>query len=389
MGQEILHIIKSDPWLFKVVLIFIATVVGSWLIRFIQRRLAPKLPKTKFLWDRAVLKSAYAPIQTFVWVFALTLIFPVVVDRLQGYASFAAHIAVFREVAFVGALFWFSMLFIKNMEHDVNSRFESIPSKLIRDRTSIRAVAQVCRAVVVLLTILIVLQTVGVSLTSLLAFGGVGGIAIGFAAKDTISNFLGGMMIFWDRPFSVGDWVSSPDRQLEGTVENIGWRLTTIRTFDKRPLYVPNGIFSSVMLENPSRMSNRRIKTMVGLRYEDAKRIPAVTADIEKMLRAHPEIDATKVLMVNFAEFGPSSLNILIYTFTKTTEWVKFQSIQQDVFLKVLDIVDQHGAECAFPTRTIQVAEANHLQHGDRLNEFRPSRFEHGESKPEFVRDPS
>ena len=115
-----------------------------------------------------------------------------------------------------------------------------------------------------------ILQSLGVSVSGLLAFGGIGGIAVGFAARDLLANFLGGLSIYLDRPFTVGDWIRSPDREIEGTVEEIGWRMTRIRTFDQRPLYVPNSIFASVALENPSRMNNRRIYETLGIRYEDA-----------------------------------------------------------------------------------------------------------------------
>src|SRR5690606_386142 len=219
----------------------------------------------------------------------------------------------------------------------------------INDETSVHAIAQLSRVVLIFIVILMLLQTVGIKMSALLALGGVGGAVIGFAAKDSLANFIGGMMIFWDRPFSVGDWVRSPDRNIEGTVENVGWRLTQIQTFDKRPLYVPNGVFSTISVENPSRMSHRRIKTVVGVRYDDATKIGDIVNAIEEMLKNHNEIDNTQTLIVNLIEFGPSSLNILIYTFTKTTNWIKFQSVQQDVFLKIIDIIAQHGAECAFP----------------------------------------
>ena len=189
-----------------------------------------------------------------------------------------------------------------------------------------------------------------------MAFGGMGGIAIGFAAQDLLANFFGGLFIYTDRPFSVGDWIRSPDRNLEGTVEKIGWRVTRIRTFDKRPLYIPNSIFSHIALENPSRMSNRRIKETIGIRYEDAGKMGKIIELVRKMLLAHPEIDADKTLIVNFNAFAASSLDFFIYTFTKTTNWVDYHQIKQDVLLKTLDIIEGQGAECAFPTSTVHVA---------------------------------
>jgi len=164
-------------------------------------------------------------------------------------------------------------------------------------------------------------------------------------------------MIYLDRPFAVGDWIRSPDRNIEGTVESIGWRLCRIRTFDQRPLYVPNAIFSTIAVENPSRMSNRRINTTIGVRYDDAAKIPVLLQDIKAMLQAHPEIDTSKTLLINVTELAASSINFMVYTFTKTVDWAKFQAVQQDVLLKILEIVAQHGAVCPFPTSTVYMPE--------------------------------
>jgi MscS family membrane protein len=199
------------------------------------------------------------------------------------------------------------------------------------------------------------LQSVGVTISGLLAFGGIGGIAVGFAAKDLLANFFGGLSIYLDRPFTIGDWVRSPDREIEGTVEDIGWRLTRIRTFDQRPLYVPNAVFSQISLENPSRMFNRRIYETIGLRYQDADKIPAIIEQVKHMLEQHDDIDPSRTLIVNFVSFGPSSLDFFVYTFTKTTVWVDFHQIKQDVLLKILDIIHANGADVAFPTRTLHV----------------------------------
>ncbi|MFH1716455.1 MAG: mechanosensitive ion channel domain-containing protein, partial [Planctomycetota bacterium] len=150
-------------------------------------------------------------------------------------------------------------------------------------------------------------------------------------------------------------WIRSPDRNIEGTVEHIGWRLTRIRTFDKRPLYIPNGLFSTISIENPSRMQNRRIKQTIGVRYEDAPKIEMILKQIEEMLKVHPEIDQTKITFVNLVNFAPYSLEFLLHTFTKTTNRVKFQQVQQDILLKVLEIIEKSGAQCAFPTTTVNL----------------------------------
>ena len=204
---------------------------------------------------------------------------------------------------------------------------------------------------------LVILQTLGYSISGVLAFGGIGGIAIGFAAKDLLANFFGGLMIYLDRPFAIGDWIRSPDREIEGTVEEIGWRQTRIRTFDKRPLYIPNSIFASIAVENPSRMDNRRIYETIGIRYDDAGKLPAILEDVRALLKNSPDIDQNQTLMVNFNSYGASSLDFFIYTMTRTTVWEDYHVIKEKVLLDILAIIDKHGAECAFPTTTVHIPE--------------------------------
>jgi MscS family membrane protein len=203
----------------------------------------------------------------------------------------------------------------------------------------------------------VALQTLGFSVSGVLAFGGVGGIAVGFAARDLLANFFGGLMVYLDRPFSVGDWVRSPDRDIEGFVEKIGWRLTIIRTFDKRPLYVPNATFASIAVENPSRMSNRRIYETIGVRYDDVDKVESIVSEVKAMLQNHPAIDTNQTLIVNFNKFAASSLDFFIYTFTKTVVWTEYHEVKQDVLLRIADIIAKHGAEVAFPTSTLHIPE--------------------------------
>ena len=151
--------------------------------------------------------------------------------------------------------------------------------------------------------------------------------------------------------------VRSPDRNIEGVVEHIGWRLTTIRTFDKRPLYVPNAAFTTIAVENPSRMHNRRISETIGIRYVDVSGMAEVVADIRSMLENHEDIDQDQTLIVNFLAFNDSSLDIMVYTFTKTIEWVRFHEVKQDVLLRISEIIESHGAEVAFPTRTLHLPD--------------------------------
>lgn len=223
------------------------------------------------------------------------------------------------------------------------------------DRTSARMITRIFKITIVFVVLLIFGEHLGLSLSSLMAFGGIGGIAIAMASKDVLSNLFSGIMLYFDRPFNIGDWVSSPDRQIEGTVLEIGWRQTKIMTFDHRPLYIPNSLFSSISVENPGQMTNRRIKTTLSLRYEDSDKIDVIIKDIKAMLLAHPDIDTTQTLLVNFNEFSDSSLNIMIYCFTRTTVWAVWLDQQQDIYLKMIKIIKKNGADFAYPSRTIYI----------------------------------
>ncbi|EKT53032.1 mechanosensitive ion channel family protein [Providencia burhodogranariea] len=227
------------------------------------------------------------------------------------------------------------------------------------DPTSARIIARIFKITIFVVIILLFGEHFGMSLSGLMTFGGIGGIAIGMAGKDILSNFFSGVMLYFDRPFNIGDWVSSPDKNIEGTVVEIGWRITKIITFDHRPLYIPNSLFSSISVENPGRMTNRRIKTELGLRYEDADKIGDIVNDIRTMLQQDESIDTGQTLLVYFDAFADSSLNIMVYCFTKTTVWAEWLAAQQEIYLKIIEIVKRHGADFAYPTQTLFIEKNN------------------------------
>jgi len=258
-----------------------------------------------------------------------------------------------RDTLVIAALAWFLYRLIGNAAHSVLARSAETGRPV--DRTTVDALSKLGRVSVVILAVLVILQTLGFSISGVLAFGGIGGIAMGFAAKDMLANFFGGLTIYWDRPFTVGEWIRSPDKAIEGTVEYIGWRHTRVRAFNKNPIYVPNALFTNIVVENPTRMTHRRIKETVGIRYQDLDRMAAIVADVKAMLQAHPEIDTDATLIVSFNQFAASSLNIFIYAFTKTVEWAHYHEVKQDVLLKIAAIIQSHGAEIAFPTQTVHI----------------------------------
>ena len=334
------------------VIVFIAL-----LLDFFQKRLlahlGKKIERTEHLWDDAVYHALRRPLSGLIWLLGITFAADIIAKQTE--ATIYQAVGAIREVGVIVIIAWFLTRLIDSMQENILYRAEKEGKPL--DTTTVGAIGKLLRLSVIITAALVILQTLGFSISGILAFGGVGGIAVGFAAKDLLANFFGGLMIYLDRPFSEGDWIRSPDRDIEGTVEKIGWRLTIIRTFDKRPLYVPNSTFATIAVENPSRMSNRRIYEKVGIRYDDVDKMDGIVRDVKEMLQQHPEIDQDQTLIVNFNSFAPSSLDFFIYTFTKTTNWVRFHEIKQDVLLNVIEIISRHGAEIAFPTSTVHLPD--------------------------------
>ncbi|MDA8549037.1 mechanosensitive ion channel family protein [Litoricolaceae bacterium] len=330
--------------LFVIVLL---TVFGSYFVRRFVRTLKTRATKTTSRWDDTFFAALEGPARTLVWVVGLTF----ALERASVGLDLQAIFSPLRGALVVATLTWALIRFIDRVQR----RMIQDPKTDDLDLTTVEAIGRLIRITVLITSGLIILQTLGFSVSGVLAFGGLGGIAVGFAAKDLLSNFFGGLMIFLDRPFGVGDWIRSPDRDIEGTVESLGWRLTTIRTFDKRPLYVPNATFLSIAVENPSRMSHRRIYETIGVRYDDAAQIRAIVERVKAMLEMHPDIDASQTLMVNFNQFGPSSLDFFLYCFTETTVWTDYHRVKEDVLLQAYDLITALGAEVAFPTQTLHL----------------------------------
>lgn len=335
----------SDPRVLLVFAIVLSTMIVNFLVRRGFDRLYAKAESTTTIWDDALLASVRKPLRLMIWVVGVGWAAEMIAK--QSASGFEEIINPLRYVLVLGILVYFLVRFIREVEKGLVHNGS--------DATTTHAVGKLLRVSVIVTAVLSILQTLGISISGILAFGGFGGIAVGFAAKDLLANFFGGLMIYLDRPFALGDWIRSPDREIEGTVESIGWRLTVIRTFDMRPLYIPNSVFANIAVENPSRMKNRRIYETIGVRYEDAALLAKIVEDVETMLRADADIDEDQTLMVNFNEFADSSLNFFIYTFTRTTNWVEFHQVKQRVLLDVFGIIESHGAECAFPTSTVHL----------------------------------
>lgn len=208
---------------------------------------------------------------------------------------------------------------------------------------------------------LVIIQNLGYNVTSILAGLGLGGLAIALAAKDTLSNIFGSLVILFDRPFVVGDWIQFD--QVEGTVESIGFRSTQIKTFYDSVISIPNFTIANAQIDNMGKRKFRRTRFTLGVTYSTPpEKIKAFVKGIKDIIHAHPKTKKD-YHQVSFSGYADSSLNIFINFFLKVSNWDEELQFRQEVFLEILKLAQQIEVEFAFPSQSLYIEKMNN-QHG-------------------------
>ena len=355
MNKQILTDFLSGGEVITLFLILLITLVTDFTSRFILKKIVRVAAKTHSIWDDVFINSVGAPLHLLVWIVGITFALEAS-GYLEG-TAFDKVVSLGRDLGVIIVLSWFLNRFIKRVHLNLVGKVARSGKKI--DASVADTVSKLLRFMVIILAVLFAMQTLGFSIAGILTFGGIGGIALGFAAKDMLANFFGGLIIYLDGPFKIGDWIRSPDREIEGIVEEIGWRITLVRNFDSRPLYIPNSSFSTISIENVSRMENRRIYEIIGIRYDDVKEMNHIIEQVREYLENHKDLDHEKSTMVSFTTFSPSSLDFFIYCYTRTQSGPVYYRVKQEILLHILDIIEKNGAECAFPTTTIHLSKSD------------------------------
>lgn len=340
--------------------LFIGVVVRAMLVR-VTRRLHP----VRHSWVHGLVASSSIPAQALVWVLGVTLAGQLLLQHKAGEVSgdsLLAHgIGPIRDVGVILVVMWFLLRAVGQIQDNLLARAHERGRDL--DITAADAIGKLTKASVVVTAILMMLQALGFSIAGLLAFGGMGGIAVGFAAQSLVANLLGGLTIFASRPFKVGEYIIIPGTELMGGVEHIGWRATRLIGFDCKPFYVPNAMFNTQPVINHTRMTSRRIMEDIHIRYADIDAVPAIVAEGQAMLRSHPGIKHD-FFAFNFSSCGTYSLKLFLYAFTVSTDYNEYLEVQQDVLLKIADIIRSHGAQLTGPVSAVEMPQLQSLRTG-------------------------
>ncbi len=352
---------KHTLWIMQMSFFIVITILALFLWFKVMKYLQQRSKLTQNPWDDIIINSFKGPGAILVFFLGLQASIESFLDTFEQH-QLSEWIATIHNFIIYAFIFWILLRLISRAEISYRKNAKIMVKNQNIDRNTIKTIFYASRAIVALVAVVTLLDVVGISVSGLLAAGGLGGILLGFAAKDSLSNFFAGALIFWERPFVVGDWIRQPEENIEGVVEDIGWRSTQIRTFDHRPLYVPNSKFFNSVIENPQRMTNRRIYEYMGLRYADIDKLPIVLKDIRNYLENHDELDHDQVQMVNFDRYNSYSIDFFVYVMTKTTKWKKFHDVKEDVLLNIAIIIKKHGCDFAFPTQTVHYSAMDKSQ---------------------------
>lgn len=351
--------ILSD-WLGEIAALIGIFFLFNVVVKRIFNTLKERFSAANQIGKASFIEALYFPLSYTLWTVVAIQICDFLIVHTLGAKYFFKKSIVMQVVIVLGGS-WFLMRW-KNKIVKSYSASKIQPKGYSADAMRIDVFDKLATVAILCLTVMLVLEVTENNWTTLIAFSGISGLALAFASQEVISSFFGGLMIYITQPFRIEDWIILPDKNIEGHVEEIGWYITKVRTLDKRPIYVPNAIFSKIVVVNPSRMTHRRLKETIGLRYADLDKLKSIISEIDIMLKSHPDIDHTMNSYAYFSAFGSSSLDLVLSAYTRATKNEAYNRVKEKVLFAVADIVSQHQAEFAYPTTCIDLPQSVRLQ---------------------------
>ena len=315
--------------------------------RFFILRLAAYL-KHRYHYDfiDSFVKAFNHPIQTFLWILAFYSF--IVLSPLNPFSQHPAFDKILRSSLII-CLIW-GVYNLCDAGHGLIMQLLK-RSSLHIDETLAEMLSALAHMICVMFGIVLVANEWDYDITAFVASLGIGAMAIAFAAKDSLANIFGSLVIITERPFVIGDWISA--NNVEGIVESITFRSTCIRTFYQELVYVPNNLLSNTPIINYTQRQKYRIQFMLGLTYSTTReQIQEVCQQIRSLCERLDEI-YNDGIDVNFFEFGDSSLNIRIVCYAKAPNNSVYLRAREKFNLEVMKILEENGVSCAFPSRSI------------------------------------
>jgi MscS family membrane protein len=343
-------IVRIALALLVLALIWVLRRALTWIIVTPLRRLAQRSDSH---WDDMLMDTIVVPARLL--VIALGLAIGIQIIQLDTDAMMFVD-RVIRTLVIM-ALFWAGYRLVDVLAPSSNRLFR-ITGLTIQDRL-LPFARTAAKLVLLAFSLIIIIQEWGYDVSGLVAGLGLGGLAFSLAAQDTVSNLFGFTTIVGDTPFTVGEFIATPD--VTGTVEHVGVRSTRIRQLDQAYVTVPNSKLANSVVTNWSRLRKRWINFTLGMTYDTtADQMETLLERLTEMLQAREQVDPSSV-QVLFATFNDSSLDVLIRCYVYLPDWLEWMQEKEKVNLAILRIVDELGLSIAFPSRSVYIETMPHL----------------------------
>ncbi len=337
-------------YVLSTLIILLTFVILRRLIRYLLFRILHYTSRNRTTFDEAIVKAIDRPLQLILVLLGIWLALLV----LDFNDTFSRVVTDVSSALVAGAFFWGFYRLIDVFADELIPMAEKYQRI---DRNVVRFGRQLAKALVLVFAFVIVVDRFGYNLNGLLAGLGLGGLAVALAAQDALSNLVGYFAIVADSPFGVGDFIVTS--AASGTVEHIGFRSTRIRQLDQSLVLVPNGMVASSAITNWTRLSKRRLDMNLGLTYSTRPdQILSVVQAIRDMLENHPRVLVGDSVFVQFFNFNECSLDLRIICYINEPNWGLFHAIKEDIYIRMMQILDEHGVSVAFPTRTLVIESA-------------------------------
>ena len=341
LGIQLWQYVALFVW---VLIGFILRKLFEYVLENYVRRLTEK---TSFTWDDELIIEIQRPsgfifLSAFYYLTYTNLLLPVIVN---------SYLVVILKITLSIGFIWL----LYNLADVLSKYLATFTSKTENklDDQLVPLIRKTLRFFIVAMGVIVVLQNNGYNVASLIAGLGIGGLAFALAARDTLANFFGSITILLDKPFRIGDWVKIGGE--EGTVEEVGFRSTRIRTFYNSLISVPNSKVADTSVDNLGLRKYRRLKTVLNLTYSTTpEQMEAFVEGVKAIVKANKHM-RQDFYEVHFNSFGAHSLDVLVYVFFDVPDWSIEMQQRHNFLLEVLRLSKEVGVEFAFPTQTLQV----------------------------------
>lgn len=354
-------LLESWQWIGVALLACLGVLLGR-IVSFFLRHLSQRAAKSeRLVLEKRVLVGFERPFSLFVMAWIILLMLPAIRLEPRYFSILRLALALFLSVTGVWSTFRLvdvGASWLSSIASRTHNRFDDILVPLLR---------RMAKIFLTFVGIVYAASYLSNDLYGIVAGLSIGSLAVGFAAKDSIENLFGTVTVLLDKPFQLGDWITVGE--VDGNVEEVGFRSTKVRTFYNSLITVPNSLFISAKIDNWGARRYRRIKTMVGLAYDTPPlKIESFCEALRELVRTHP-YTRKDYYHIYLNAFGASSLDVLVYCFVETPDWSTELREKHRLYLDILRVADGLGIEIAFPTQTLHVHQGGEATSGPEMKD--------------------